>query len=122
MDAAYQVADLTISEIDRAFPLAKAAELAGDINEWRQFCEPIIDRHSQPDTAERLIVCANGRGYLKALCMTRMTKTENGSILDVPTHVIATVIDEEGVRQALQEGLAALASKTGSRLSKPLVA
>ena len=120
MDLAYQVADLTTPEIDRAFPLAEAAKLATDLNEWRLYCQSIIDRHDQPDTAERLIVCANGRGYFKALCMTRLTQTEDGSVLDVPVHIIATIADENGVRQALQEGLLALAQKTGSTLHQPL--
>lgn len=122
MDIAYQVADMTIPEIDRAFPLATAAHLANDITEWRRFCESIISGHDQSQTSERLIVCANGRGYLKALCMTRLLQTEEGAVLDVPVHVIATVVDEDGVRQALQDGLMALAQKTGSTLRQPLAA
>ena len=119
MDLAYQVADMTIPEIDRAFPLATAAAIATDLNQWREFCHAIISGHDQPDRSERLIVCANGRGYLKALCLTRLTQTESGPVLDVPVQVIATVLDEDGVRQAMSEGLVALAYKTGSVLRQP---
>jgi len=122
MDLAYQVADMTIPEIDRAFPLATAGRIATDLSQWRQFCETIIKGHDQPDRNERLIVCANGRGYLKALCMTRVMQTEEGPVLDVPVQVIATVVDEEGVRRAMHDGLVALAYKTGSVLRETAAA
>ncbi|WP_137134406.1 hypothetical protein [Rhizobium sp. FKY42] len=122
MDLAYQVADMTIPEIDRAFPLATAGRIATDLAQWREFCETIIKGHDQPDRNERLIVCANGRGYLKALCMTRVMQTEEGPVLDVPVQVIATVVDEDGVRRAMHDGLVALAYKTGSVLRETVAA
>ncbi|MCJ8508893.1 hypothetical protein MUU53_13335 [Rhizobium lemnae] len=116
MNLAYQVADMTVPEIDRAFPLATAAAITTDLDHWRRFCEAIISGHDRPDHTERLIVCANGRGNLKALCVTRVTQTEEGPVLDVPVQVIATVVDEDGVRRAVHDGLVALAYKTGSVL------
>ncbi|MFD1746737.1 hypothetical protein ACFSE1_14780 [Rhizobium helianthi] len=115
MERAYHVAEMTASEIDLAFPLAAAADIATDLDQWRRYCEGIIARQ-QLDGDERLMICANARGYLKAVCLARLTQTQEGAVLDVPMQVVATVLDEEGVREALQEGINALAHRTGSSL------
>lgn len=114
MERAYRVAEMTASEIDLAFPLAVAADIASDLAEWRHYCESIIARQQGGD--EHLMVCANARGYLKALCLARLTHTQDGAVLDIPMQVVATVLDEEGVRDALLQGVTALADRTGSNL------
>lgn len=113
MERAYRVAEMTASEIDLAFPLAAAADVASDLGEWRRFCENIIAQQQTGD--DHLFVCTNALGYLKALCLARLKRTQEGLVLDVPLQVVATVVDEEGVREALLQGVSAFADRTGGR-------
>ncbi|MDO1584207.1 hypothetical protein [Rhizobium oryzicola] len=113
MDAAYTVSELSASQVDRAFPLASAADLAGNIDDWRLFC---LDRLGQVDTAEegeQVLVCLNPLGYLKGLYVIRTRKTHDGTVLEVPLHVVASVVDEEGVRMAFQQKLDLMAADKG---------
>lgn len=114
MDPAYHVAQMTTREIDLAFPLASVARISTDLAQWRCYCEKIITNQSSPDAREHLMICANARGYLKALCLARLSDTAEGTVLDVPVQVIATVVDEDGVREALENSVRELASRTGS--------
>lgn len=116
MDPAYHVAQMTAREIDLAFPLASIARLSTDLAQWRNYCEKIITNQASPDAREHLMVCANARGYLKALCLARLSETEEGSVVEVPVQVIATVVDEDGVREALENSVRELASRTGSAI------
>ncbi|MGE6739485.1 hypothetical protein ACQKGC_04320 [Allorhizobium pseudoryzae] len=117
MNAAYNVTDMTAAQVDRAFPLVNAIDAVSDLSDWRQICQRIIASRSQGVANEWLLVCANAFGYLKGLCLARISHTETGSILDVPLYVVATVVDEEGVQSALQARLQMLAATLGAAVS-----
>ncbi|TRL38811.1 hypothetical protein [Rhizobium straminoryzae] len=120
MNSAYNVADITVAQVDRAFPLASAADVAADLGDWRQFCERIIAARDEGGAREHLLVCENGLGYLKGLCLATLRDTDEGAVMDVPLHVVATVLDEDGVRSALRERLQGLAASAGgARLQLP---
>lgn len=121
MNSAYNVADITVAQVDRAFPLANAAEATADLGDWRRFCERIIAARDEGEARERLLVCENGHGYLKGLCLATLRETDEGAVLDVPLHVVATVLDEDGVRSAIWERLRILAASAGgARLQQPV--
>ncbi len=109
MNAAYIVTDMTVAQVDRAFPLANGANPTTTLSDWRRFCQQILAARSEGSAAETLLVCGNALGYLKGLCLARISQTQAGRVLDVPMCVVATVVDEEGVRSALYERLQALA-------------
>ncbi len=113
MSSAYQVSDMTVAQVDRAYPLVDASEVISDLPHWRGFCRRIIKANGDGNTTERLLVCVNTLGYLKGVCLAIFRQSENGPILDVPLHVVATVLDEEGVREALRDRLQALAAMAG---------
>jgi hypothetical protein len=113
MNSAYYVSDMTFSLVDRAYPLVDASDVVSDLLHWRGFCRRIIEANVEGDTAERLLVCVNAFGYLKGLCLAILRQTDRGTVLDVPLHVVATVVDEEGVRAALEERLRDLATGAG---------
>jgi hypothetical protein len=114
MNAAYNVTDMTAAQVDRAFPLVTAVDAVSDLSDWRQFCQRIIASRGEETANEWLLVCANALGYLKGLCLARISQTEAGNILDVPLYVVATVVDEEGVQSALRARLQMLAATLGA--------
>jgi hypothetical protein len=113
MNSAYQVSDITVAQVDRAYPLVDAAEVISDLPHWRGFCRRIITANGEGNTTERLLVCVNALGYLKGLCLAIFRQTEDGTVLDVPLHVVAAVLDEDGVREALRDRLRDLAAMAG---------
>lgn len=114
MNAAYHVTDMTAAQVDRAFPLVNAIDAMSDLSDWRQVCQGIIASRNEGAANEWLLVCANALGYLKGLCLARISQTDAGTILDVPLYVVATVVDEEGVQSALQARLQMLAATLGA--------
>jgi hypothetical protein len=95
--------------------LAEAAAIAPNIESWRRFCAPFVENPAAQSGDSCLLVCVNRLGYLKGLCLARPQATEDGLVLDVPVHVVASVADEEGVRLAFRDRLEMMASAAGCR-------
>ncbi|MBP2549844.1 hypothetical protein J2858_002777 [Neorhizobium galegae] len=116
MVSAYRVADITRAQVDRAFALVHAADARTELSDWRRTCSDVLSAERGEAASQRLLVCENANGYLKGLCLVRRRADPEACVLDVPLHVVLTVADEEGVRQALRESLQALASEAGCTL------
>jgi hypothetical protein len=116
MVSAYRVADITTEQVDRAFALVHAADARAEIAVWRRTCQDLLAAERHGTANEHLMVCENANGYLKGLCLVRRLETPDGPVLEVPLHLVLTVVDEEGVSHAMQERLQALATETGCRL------
>lgn len=116
MVSAYRVADITTSQVDRAFALVHAADAHAELSTWRRTCEDMIAARREGRVFDRLIVCENANGYLKGLCLVRRREMPDVHLLDVSLYVVMTVVDEDGVRQAIRHHLQTLATDAGCRL------
>jgi hypothetical protein len=116
MVSGYRVADITTSQVDRAFALVHAADAHAELSTWRRTCEDVIAAQREGRAFDRLMVCENANGYLKGLCLVHRRDTPDEHLLDVPLYVVMAVVDEEGVRQTLSEHLQKLAIETGCQL------
>lgn len=95
MEAGFHIGLLRTDQIERAYVVIQAAMPALSFDAWRA----VVD---DPFHRGEFVVATDMQEYVRGLCLARI---ENhliaGRLLDVPIFIVASLVDEDGIAEAL---------------------
>ncbi len=115
MNQTYQIARISLDQIERAYLLVHPVAYSLDRTAWRAFCSSILSRrYDRRSDYEDIIVAMDLLGYVRGICVMKVAEHPvYGCILDVPIFVVTSVADERGVSAELLRHVRSVGSVKG---------
>ena len=114
MDTRYTVRAISTAEIDQAYVLARLADPDIGLEEWREFCVmPSGAGLSSAASLRRVLIAQGPRGYVHGVCVLEFPG--GAGAVNIPTFVVGSAADPDGVAVALLRALVALCRETDCR-------
>jgi hypothetical protein len=114
MPHTYQVGPLTAEQVDTAYCVAKLFAGTLSLDQWRSFCQTVLERQGQPGEHDEIHVATNARGYIQGLCIgSATTDPHHGRVLDVWFFAVMSVSDEAGLASDMAHYLRVVAKARG---------
>jgi len=106
MTSAYTIAQLPADKADQAFPLIRMAERGLELDDWRRTRRSASYNDDGAPAARGVLVAVGPRGYVHGLCISALARDPGGErTMDVSHFIVGSILDPEGVADALVLGL-----------------
>ena len=117
MNTRYTVRAISAAEIDQAYVLVRLVDPYIGIEEWRDFCrDPCGAGRPSAAFSRRVLIAQGPRGYVHGVCVLEVAGTDGAAeAVNIPTFVVGSAADPDGVAVALLRALVALCRETDCR-------
>jgi hypothetical protein len=113
----YTVRNVSARELEQAFDLFRLADPDMEQEEWQAFCAPSGGTEgSLTPFHHRVLVAVGPTGHVRAVCVLEAAQSDrDGGAVNIPTFVVGSAADPDGVLIALLRALVAICQESGYR-------
>lgn len=99
----YAAEMLTAKRVDQAYPVARLADPALQLEDWRQTCRAVLDEASDPPAFKRqgCLISLDAQGYIRGLGLYRSAAAHNEEVTLVTTFIVASLLDRPEIAATL---------------------
>ena len=101
--SAYTVKRITPKQSLRSYALVRLIDPSIGVDDWLRYVRAVLMRRRlKAPPGDDIVVAADALGYVRGLALTlERSDPDCGRVLDVPVFLVASAVDERGVREEL---------------------